>query len=151
MARKNAYDTIIKPAFDYIGKQIKNGAEEKQVCKAIGISEDTWYKYKASKPEFAELIKNNRQLLVTDLRGALVKKAFGYNYEEEKMYKTIDKDGNEVVKVEKYRKHLPPDVAAINLCLKNYDKENWSNDPRADDFRREELELKRLKLDSEVW
>ena len=36
-----------------------------------------------------------------------------------------------------------PDVAAINLCLKNYDKENWSENPQNLELKKQELELKK--------
>ena len=35
-----------------------------------------------------------------------------------------------------------PDVAALNLALKNYDKNNWSNDPAMLDIKKAELKLK---------
>ena len=46
---------------------------------------------------------------------------------------------------------MSPDVAALNLCLKNYDKENWSNDPQSDELKREELRLKFEKFERENW
>jgi hypothetical protein len=42
-------------------------------------------------------------------------------------------------------------VAAINLLLKNYDRQNWENDPQALDLRREELELHKKQLELKEW
>ena len=40
-------------------------------------------------------------------------------------------------------KEVDADIAAINLLLKNLDKENWSNDPQNLELRKQELELRR--------
>lgn len=149
--RKNAYDEIIKPQFDFIEKQLANGATEEQVAEALGVSMSTWCKHKSENVEFSEFIKKSRRNLVGLLRSAIVKKALGYDYIEEKQYKTMSKDGGEHIKVEKFKKHMSPDVAALNLCLKNYDKENWSNDPQSDELKREELRLKFEKFERENW
>ena len=149
--RKSAYDTIIKPRFDDVLKWLRNGATEKQVIKNLGINSDTFYKYKKEMPEFSELLKKGKESLVEQLRGALIKKALGFEYKESKRIINFE-DGNEIiVHTEEYTKQALPDVAAANLLLKNYDKENWSNDPRSDELKREEFELKKKLFDKENW
>ena len=44
-----------------------------------------------------------------------------------------------------------PDVAALNLCLKNYDPENWANDPQALKLKEKELELKQKIAQKDIW
>ena len=34
-------------------------------------------------------------------------------------------------------------LAALNLALKNYDKENWANDPQLLELKREELRIQK--------
>ena len=148
--RKSVYDTKIKPRFDDILKWLRNGATEKQVYENLGISQEAFYKYKREKTEFTELLKKGQESLVEQLRGALIKKALGFEYKESKRI-TKYEDGNEIIQTEEYTKQSLPDVAAANLLLKNYDKENWSNDPRSDDFKREELEMKKKIFDKENW
>ena len=148
--RKNAYETVIKPRFDDILKWLRSGATEEQICKNLGISQQTFYKYKQEYTEFLELLKKGRENLVEQLRGALIKKALGFEYKESKRI-TKYEDGNEIIQTEEYTKQSLPDVAAANLLLKNYDKENWSNDPRSDDLKREELEMKKKLFDKENW
>lgn len=141
--RKSAYDTIIKPRFSDISEWLRNGATEKQVCENLGISKDAFYKYKKEKAEFNELIKKSRQSLVIQLRGALVKRALGYTYTEKRKTTGIDPDGRSYIKNETTEKNMPPDVAALNLCLKNYDPDNWANDPQMLELKRAELELRK--------
>lgn len=148
--RKSVYDTVIKPRFDDILKWLRNGATEKQVYENLGISQEAFYKYKREKTEFTELLKKGQESLVEQLRGALIKKALGFEYKESKRI-TKYEDGNEIIQTEEYTKQALPDVAAANLLLKNYDKENWSNDPRSDDIKREELEMKKKIFDKENW
>lgn len=148
--RKNAYDTIIKPNFDFIKKSLENGATEKQIYEALGISADCFYRYKKSKDELYELIKKGRSKLVSDLRGALVKRALGFEYSETKAYKKKE-GGKEVEYIEKYTKMALPDVAALNLCLKNYDRDNWANDPQMLDIKKEELEIKKKLAEANDW
>lgn len=148
--RKSVYDTVIKPRFDDILKWLRNGATEKQIYQNLGISYNVFYKYKNEKNEFNELLKKGKESLVEQLRGALIKKALGFEYKESKRI-TKYEDGNEIIQTEEYTKQALPDVAAANLLLKNYDKENWSNDPRSDDIKREELEMKKKIFDKENW
>ena len=148
--RKSVYDTKIKPRFDDILKWLRNGATEERIYNNLGISKDTFYRYKNEKSEFSDLLKKGQESLVEQLRGALIKKALGFEYKESKRI-TKYEDGNEITQTEEYTKQSLPDVAAANLLLKNYDKENWSNDPRNDDIKREELELKKKLFDKENW
>lgn len=148
--RKSKYDTLVKPRFDDILKWLRNGATEKQIYQNLGINEATFYRYKAEKSEFCEVLKKGQESLVEQLRGALIKKALGFEYTEIKRFTKIE-NGKEVKTIEETKKQSLPDVAAANLLLKNYDKENWSNDPRNDDFKREELEMKKKIFDKENW
>lgn len=150
--RKDAYETKIKPRFDEIREWLINGANNDNIIHNLGISKKTFYKYLSEKSEFLHLIKNGRITIVAELRSALIKKAKGFDYTETKIIEREDPETGEKVKtVETYNKKSLPDVAALNLALKNYDPENWSNDPQGDAIKREELELKKQKLEKEDW
>ena len=60
-------------------------------------------------------------------------------------------DETRLVKTEETVKEVAPDVAAINLALKNWDKENWSNDPQALEVRKEELKLRKKQIENNEW
>ena len=148
--RKNAYETVIKPRFDDILKWLRSGATEEQICKNLGISQQTFYKYKQENTEFSEFLIKGRQNLVEQLRGALIKKALGFDYSESKVTTKVD-DGQEQTTTEITTKAALPDVAALNLCLKNYDPENWANDPQALKLKEKELELKQKIAQKDIW
>jgi hypothetical protein len=157
--RKNAYDTIIKPNFDRIRTLLENGATEAQVAEDIGVTVSTWFKYKAANAEFADWVKGSRKKIVQELRGALIKRGLGFREKEIRTtrQKIVIKGDNEedvpaeLIKTEVIDKYYPPDVAAINLALKNYDKDNWSNDWHHDRMKEEELEIKKKLAEQNIW
>ena len=152
MGRKDAYETKIKPRFDEIREWLINGANNDNIAHNLGVSKVTFYKYVKDKNELSELLKSGRVAIVAQLRSALIKKALGFEYSETKIIEREDPETGEKVKtVETYNKKSLPDVGALNLALKNYDPENWSNDPQGDAIKREELELKKQKLEKEDW
>lgn len=149
--RKSAYETTIKPRFSDIKEWLENGATEKQIADNLGVSYSTFNKYKAENSDFSEFLKNGRKSLVLKLRGALVKKAMGFEYTETKKYSKRDPDGNVSQYVEETTKTALPDVAALNLCLKNYDPEDWANDPQALRLKEKELDLRREIAEKDNW
>ena len=151
VGRQSKYGTHIKPNFDKISKMLNDGASEKQCAEALGVSYPAWNKYKVKYKDFGELCGKPRTKLVEDLRSALIKKALGMKVERKKIYSKKDEDGNEVKYTEITIDELPPDVAAINLALKNYDKENWANDPQSLQIKKEELQLKKELADFKEW
>ena len=144
--RKSAYETKIKPHFPEI-LQMCESMTDKQIADSLGVAYSTFLKYKAEKKEFAEVLKKGRQKLVSELKSVLIKRAKGYDYEEKKII--TDSDG--YTRKEIYQRHSRPDVASINLLLKNYDRENWSNDWQNHEIKLKELELKQKSFESENW
>ena len=151
--RKSAYETRIKPRLPEVAEWLANGATEKQIAHNLGVAGSTFEKYKAINAEFAEFLKNGRRNLVLQLRGALVKKALGFDYTETSRTEEVNLQTGEmeVTKRETKIKHALPDVAALNLCLKNYDSDDWANDPQALELRKQELELKKQQIEREDW
>lgn len=149
--RKSKYD-MVKENFPKIKKWLKNGVTERQIAKNLGIAMSSWSLYKTQYPELMELIKTGRETVVDDLRGALIKRALGFEYEEKKTYiKTDEETGKEIRYTEITKKRALPDVAAINLSLKNYDKDNWANDPQLLELRKMELEFKKQMAERNDW
>ncbi|MGN0768454.1 MAG: hypothetical protein ACI4M8_03760 [Christensenellales bacterium] len=149
--RRNLYDTNIKPNFEQIDKMLNDGASEKQCAEALGVSYASFNNYKVKYKELDDLCRKPRTKLVENLRSALVKRALGMKVEKKKIYSKKDEDGNEIKYTEITIDELPPDVAALNLALKNYDRDNWANDPQTLALKREELDLKKELADFKEW
>lgn len=168
--RKSRWETDIEPNLQVI-QEMARTMTEKQIAESFGISyTGAWSLYKQQHPELAENLKKGRQNLVAELRSALIKKAKGYEYTETKettervkwpdeLYAMMLEAGftpqqigeARLVKTEVTHKTMSPDVAAINLALKNYDKENWANDPQALELKKKELKLKEQQIENNNW
>lgn len=148
--RKSLYEKKILLNKKNIKSMFEQGATERQVIKWLGISADTFYRWKKQYSELSDICKEGKQKLITELRGKLVERALGGTITEER---TITKvvDGKEQTETVKITKTVLPDVAALNLCLKNYDKENWANDPQMLDIKKEENEIRRKKAEADDW
>lgn len=140
------YDTHVKPRLAEIEKMAET-MTDKQIAKAIGVHISTWCDYKNKYSELVEALKKGRERLVRDLISTLVRKAKGFQYSEKK----IIKENGVVVREEEYIKSSLPDVAALNLLLKNYNKENWSNDPQVIELRKKELKLREKQIEQNEW
>ena len=127
---------------DEVEKMARNGATEAQIAKCFGISKGTLYNYKKSNLEIFSAIKKGRTNLVDDLKGTLIKKAKGFSYTEKKQVL----ENGKVVREEIYTKAALPDVAALNLLLKNY-AEDWKNDPAEYELKKRAIEVQEKKLE----
>jgi hypothetical protein len=97
------------------------GATDKDICDYLSISYTTYYRWVSEIPEFAEIIRNGRDVVNRKVENALLQRALGFNYVEEKQ---IIKNG-EVIQKERTRKYSPPDVTAIAMWLNNRKPDDW--------------------------
>lgn len=149
--RPNKYETHIKPKLAEVEKLAQFMTEE-EMAKYFGVHASSWYSYKNKYSEFSEIIKKAKKNLVQDLKQSLIEKAKGFKYTEKKIVRERNEVGDLVVtREEEYIKYSPPDVAALNLLLKNYDKENWANDPQVIALRKKELELRERQIEAGEW
>lgn len=144
--RKSKYFTHVEPYLTEISEWAESMTEN-QIAQKLGVGKTAWNDYKRKYPKLTEAVKKGRQNLVVELRGVLINKARGYTYEEKK----IITDSEGYTRKEVTQRYAHPDVAAINLLLKNYDKDNWSNDPQAMEIKRQELELKKKQIEVNNW
>lgn len=142
--RKSKYFENIRPNLAKIREYKMQGATDEQICSVFDISQSSFYEYKKKYPEFSEAIKKGIAELVLDLRGELVKAAKNHTLETKKQYIRQDLDtGVKIQYTEITTREVDGDVAAINLLLKNLDRDNWANDPQVLSLRQQELELRK--------
>lgn len=144
MARKGNYKDKVEPYLKQVREWKKVGATDEQICEQLEISKSSFYEYQKKHLEFADAIKKGKMVFVMDLRGELAKIAFRHKLETKKVYIKADEETGQSTKyTEITTREVDGDIAAINLLLKNLDKENWSNDPAHVELRRQELELRK--------
>lgn len=167
--RPNKYKTHVEPYLDKV-KEMALVMNEEQIAKTLNVGTTAFYDYKKKYPELREALKKGRRELVYELRSTLIQRAKGYDYTETKTVteklkvpenvraalistgvKPEDIDNAKIIKTEVMKKHLHPDIAALNLALKNYDKENWANDPQMLALREKELALRERQVENNEW
>lgn len=152
MGRKSKYDTHVEPYLDKIQEWRKVGGTIKNICDALDISETSWHEYMGKYPAFAEANKKGVVEYCLDLRGELAKLATKHTLETKKQYIKQDMETNHKTQyTEITTKEVDADIAAINLLLKNLDRENWSNDPANLSLRQQELELRKKIAEANNW
>ena len=141
--RRGKYESHVEPNLDKIREWRKLGATVEKICDVLGIGVSTWFEYEKRYPEFADAIKKGTAEFCIDLRGELAKLCKKHTLETKKQYIKEDENGNKAKYTEITTKEVDADIAAINLLLKNLDRDNWSNDPAHVELRRQELELRK--------
>lgn len=157
----NKYQSHVKARFDDIKEWLELGASEKEIYSNLGISKDTWIKYKSEYIELSDLIKNGRKSPIIQIKKAMLKRAVGFQYEEKKVTTQkveLDDGGTmipaKVIKTEITTKTALPDVAAGLVLLQHWDTDEkgqtkWSRDPASLELKKKELELKEKQAEEE--
>jgi transposase len=144
----------VKEKLILVEKWCRDGLDEEQVAKNLGISRSTLEVYKKKYPDIMDALKKGKEPFITEVENALAKRALGFEWEQIKTYIRVE-EGKEVKYQERVTKYCPPDVAACFILLKNKDKkgnqgEGWANNPVKLNLDRELLdfkkEMERLKL-----
>lgn len=127
----------------------RDGLTDEQIAKNIGIRRETIIQWKKLHPNISNAIKKGKEVVDIEVENALLKRALGYEYIEEKAVRETDAEGNQKTRIEKIKKHALPEVAAMIFWLKNRKPSKWRDKP--DKWRRkveaEKLELERRKVE----
>ena len=95
----------------------RDGLTDEQIAKNIGINRTTLYDWKKKEVNIADALKKGKKVIDFEVENALLKRALGYEYEEE-----IYENG---ILTKKVKKQVPPDTTAQIFWLKNRKKEQW--------------------------
>lgn len=143
MGRPSRYEREVKPHLDDIRKAVEAGATDKEIALAFGLSLSTIYEYKKKYSDFSQAFARGREKVVIDIKAALLKKALGFEYEEAKTVGRKDKDGENVILIEKYKRYSTPSETAAAMLLRNYDEDWRDNDNASARLRKQEADLKK--------
>ena len=95
----------------------REGLTDEQIAKNIGINRTTLYDWKKKEVNIADTLKKGKEVIDFEVENALLKRALGYEYEEETYENGI--------LTKKVRKQVAPDTTAQIFWLKNRKKEQW--------------------------
>lgn len=99
----------------------RDGLTDEQIAQKMGINVATLYRYKQSYCEICEALKRGKEVVDIQVENALLKRALGYDFQEERVERS-DKDGMKIVQT---LKHIPADVTAQIFWLKNRRPDRW--------------------------
>jgi len=127
MGRPSKYQTHVKPYFEQIEGWFRSGKTEGSIAKQLGVNNDSWIQYKKKFPEFSELLIKAGQDNCALVANKLFQRACGYDYTEKHVEIGEDGDGVTRTKRKTIKKHVPPNVAAMEFYLVNRDPNNWKH------------------------
>ena len=122
MARISIYDQWekdgeLKDKLILIQGMARDGLTQQQIANNLGISIDTLIENKKKYPEFNNALKKGKEIVDFEVENALLKRALGYEYEEETYENGI--------LTKKVKKQVPPDTTAQIFWLKNRQVKKW--------------------------
>lgn len=104
----------------------QSGLSNEQIAHNIGIVSSTFYEWQKKHKEFSEAIKKGKEVVDFEVENALLKSALGYEVEETRHY-IADTPNGQQKRVEKVKKHIPPNVTAQIFWLKNRRSDAWND------------------------
>ena len=120
---KSKYETHVKDKLILVEAWARNGLTDEQIAKNLGISKDTFYKYKKENTDFSDSLKRGKEVVDIEVENALLKRALGYKYDEVTKERNEDTGELEITKV--VTKEVQPDTTAQIFWLKNRKPGEW--------------------------
>lgn len=114
---KSKYFTHVEPKLILIEGWARDGLADEQIYNNLGISKDSFYKYKKQYSDFSDSLKRGKEIVDYEVENALLKRALGYEYDE-----ITYENGEEVKRV---TKQVAPDTTAQIFWLKNRKADKW--------------------------
>lgn len=150
--RVSLYTVKIAPNLDVIRMMAQAGITQKKIREFLGISRNTWDRYRASIPEFKAALKPpeaaprkiERAEQVKELEKSMEKIAHGFTRMQTRFVNT--KNGIEEVEEEVY---YPPNFQALRFLLMNWG--GYMSEPAAQAQREKEFEHKKHMDEKDDW
>lgn len=120
---KSKYETNVKDKLILVEGWARNGLTDEQIAKNLGISKDSFYRYKREHTDFSDSLKRGKEVIDFEVENALLKRALGYKYDE--ITKEINEDTGKLEVTKVITKEVQPDTTAQIFWLKNRKPEDW--------------------------
>lgn len=150
---KSKWETNVKDKLVLVEGWARNGLTEQQIAKNLGIAYSTFKEYKKKYPALSAVLKKGKDVIDFEVESALIKRALGYEYEEEIKEIVVNEETGvaELRVVKTVKKKIAPDVTAQIFWLKNRKPEEWKNDPHKVKIDLELLKLRQKELELKGW
>ncbi|NLK94720.1 MAG: hypothetical protein GX275_05975 [Clostridiales bacterium] len=149
----------IKEKLKDVEKWAIMGLSDTQIAFNLGISKDTFYRYKKEHSDFSDTLKRGKNQADFKVENALYKKATGYTVKKVGVIKCkdiyYDDEGRKCQKehadVVEYEEEMPADVQAIKFWLINRKSGKWKDNPIKADIDKQVLELRKKQVEQGEW
>ena len=127
MGRKSIYESKVLPKFADIKKWRESGQTEQNIAKLCGVAYPTFCLYKRRYPDFCELLKTSKEVLIENLEHTMFEMALGHiSVKETKKFIQQSIDGKQNIRIEETTKELGPNATLLIFSLKNLASEKWN-------------------------
>lgn len=131
--RKSKYDDIAEK-LDIIRAKKRNGATDEELWNWLGISKNTFYKYKKEHSEFCDALKNGKEEADLTVENTAFKMANGFFIPVKRWFKEhhvyYDDHGRKCEKDEYVEKeeiqYIPPNPTMTIFWLRNRKSADWN-------------------------
>ena len=103
----------------------RDGLTDEQLAEKMGCGVRTLYDWKERFPQISQALKKGKEIVDIQVENALLKRALGYEYMEERV-EISEKDCRNVIHT---TKTVPPDTTAQIFWLKNRRPDQWRDKP----------------------
>lgn len=152
--RKSKYEDFVKPHLSWIEEQTRNGVTEKEIAKALKITEQTLNNYCNRYPELKKALRENKGADVLQrLINSGVEAACGQWIEEETTTIILDENGKPTKRQKQINKrYIPPNPSLNQYYTKFYGQsEGFTGDPLALEFKKAKLEFEKAVQSAKDW
>ncbi len=130
---KGKYESHVEPKIFLVECWARDGLTDEQIAKNLGVGYSTFREYKSKHPALLAALKKGKEVIDFEVENALLKRALGYEFSEEKV--EIEQNAKGTIlsrKVVQTVKQIPPDVGAAAFWLKNRKPDKWRDKPLDD-------------------
>lgn len=106
----------------------EEGKTDKQIAKAIGVSEKTINNWKVKNTDFFQSLKDAKDIADQLVEATLFERAIGYKHKEVKVF-----CHQGMIVTHEVEKVYPPDVTAMIFWLKNRQPDRWRDKQKDED------------------
>lgn len=124
-----------------------NGLTNEDIAQNMGVTAKTLRDWRSKYSAISAAIKKGREPVVRVLENALIRKAKGFEYEEQTVTIKMDSKGNKVPHVVKHKRYSLPDTGALIFLLKNYEPNKYRN---YNDLTKKQIEQEIKKMEAEI-